>query len=176
MTACQMRALARETVLSCGGRGFMRIADSGALLVCDAARRCAGDEEAGHLMAALEEKGFTVSLADGLMMISPGDRMLLEAGQAEAPEIRWDGPLYAAEALAARLLKAPEMPLTEDGRALAIECLRLTGRPGADVLGGLGALRAQAAVMLRHGDRSGMRIAGAVLALWCIEQMKEETA
>ena len=102
--------------------------------------------------------------------------MLLEAGKAEAPEIRWGSPLYAAEALAARLLKAPEMPLTEDGRALAIESLRLTGRPGENVLGGLGVLRAQAAVMLRHGDRSGMRIAGAVLALWCREQMKEETA
>ena len=35
MTAPEMRALARETVLACGGRGFMRFADSGALLVCD---------------------------------------------------------------------------------------------------------------------------------------------
>ena len=169
-----MRVLARETVFSCGGRGFVRFADSGeALLVCDAVRRCSEDE-AEALVSALEAKGFAVSLENGLMMISPGDEMLGKIVVPDAVDIRWDGPCFRAQALAARLLRAPQLPLTDDGRALAIEALRLTGRPGKDVLSGLGVLRAQAAVMLRKGDRSGMRIAGGILAAWCIEQIEEE--
>lgn len=166
MTAQQMRALARETVLACGGRGFMRFADSGdALLVCDAARRC-GEDEAQRMSAALEEQGFTVCVVDGLMLISPGDEMIASIG-ADMPKIRWADMDYAAQALAARLLKSPQLPLTPAGRALTGEALRLTGRPGEDVLAGLGALRAQAALMLRNGDRSGMYEAGAILKAWC---------
>ena len=168
MTAQDMRALARQTVLDCGGRGFMRFADcAGALLVCDAARRCGSEAALEGMTAALEDKGFAVDLDEGLMLISPGDDMLLALEAEAAPDIRWNEPDYAAQALAARLLKAPQLPLTPAGRALATEALRLTGRPGEDVLGGLDALRAQAAVMLRTGDRSGMRIAGAVLMTWC---------
>lgn len=176
MTALEMRTLARETVFACGGRGFMRFADSSALLVCDAARRCTGEGEIRRLISALEAKGFSVLLSDGLLMISPGEAMLNGITIPGAPEILWDSPLFAAQALAARLLKAPELPLGDAGRALAIEVLRLTGRPGEDVLSGLGALRERAAVMLRDGDRSGMRLAGAILAGWCEEQKKEETA
>lgn len=168
MTAREMRALARETVLGSGGRGFMRFADSaGALLVCDASRRCESEAALEGMTAALEETGFAVLLEGGLMLISPGDEMLLSLEAEGIPDIRWDKPGYAAEALAARLIKAPQTPLTPAGRALAIEALRLTGRPGEDVFAGLDALRAQAAVMLRSGDRSGMRIAGAVIKTWC---------
>ena len=168
MTALEMRALARETVIACGGRGFMRFADSaGALLVCDAARRCESEAALAQMLAALEQKGFSVSLAEGLMMISPGDEMLLSLDAQDVPVIRWEDQDFAAQALTARLLKAPQTPLTPAGRALATEALRLTGRPGEDVLAGLGAIRAQAAVMLRCGDRSGMRIAGAVIKTWC---------
>lgn len=167
MTAQEMRQLARETVFSCGGRGFVRFAGSGgALLVCDAARRCS-EGEAQRMAAALEARGFAVSTQDGLMLISPGDAMIAEIGAQEPPQVLWNEPDYAVQALAARLLKAPKLPLTPAGRALAIESLRLTGRPGEDVLAGLGALRAQAAVMLRSGDRSGMHEAGAILKTWC---------
>jgi len=168
MTAQEMRQLARETVLACGGRGFMRFADgASALLVCDAARRCRNEAELARIIAALEENGFSVSVRDDLLLISPGDAMLLALEAEATTDIRWNEPDYAAQALAARFLKAPQTPLTPAGRALAIESLRLTGRPGEDVLGGLDALRAKAAVMLRTGDRSGMRIAGAVLMTWC---------
>ena len=174
MTAHEMRLLARETVFSCGGRGFVRFADSGEeLLVCDAVRRCSEDE-AKKIALALEKRGFTVFVRDNLLLISPGDAMIGKIVVPDAVDIRWDGSCFRAQALAARLLRAPQLPLTDDGRALAIEALRLTGRPGKDVLSGLGVLRAQAAVMLRKGDRSGMRIAGGILAAWCIEQIEEE--
>lgn len=166
MTAHEMRLLARETVFSCGGRGFVRFADSGdALLVCDAVRRCS-EAEAAKIALALEKRGFTVFVRDGLLLISPGDAMI--AGIDVQPHgICWESPDYAAQALAERFLKTPKMPLTPAGRALTIESLRLTGRPGEDVLAGLGALRARAAVMLRSGDRSGMHEAGAILRTWC---------
>lgn len=160
--------------MACGGRGFMRFADSGALLVTDAPRRCAGETEVHALISALEAKGFSVSLADGLLTLNPGDAMLLAIGEPDKQAILWDGPLFRAQALAARLLSAPQLPLTEAGRTLAIEALRLTGRPGEDVLSGLSALRARAAIMLRNGDRSGMRIAGAILTTWCKERNADE--
>ena len=64
------------------------------------------------------------------------------------------------------------LPLTAAGRELLLSALRATGMPGADVCAALDALRGRAAVMLRAGDRSGMRESGAVLAQWC--RMKED--
>ena len=166
MTAPEMRALARETVLACGGRGFMRFADGGdALLVCDAARRCT-EEEAARMADALAAQGFLVRMEDGLMLIAPGDELIGKI-TAKPRQVRWDAPEASLQALAERLLGVPKMPLTAAGRALVNESLRLTGRPGEDVLAGLDAIRAQAAVMLRSGDRSGMHEAGAILSIWC---------
>ena len=165
MTAQEMRAQARDTVLACGGRGFMRFADGGnALLVCDAVRRCS-DEAAQRMCDTLMAQGFEVCIDGELMMILPGDEMIA-ALDADMPQIDWEDAAYAAHALTARLLKAPKLPLTPAGRALATVSLRLTGRPGEDVLAGIDTIRAQAAVMLRSGDRSGMHEAGAMLKLW----------
>lgn len=173
VTAAALRDLARETVRRAGGCGFMRFApEGGALLATDAPRRCADGAQA--LIRALEEAGFSCACSGGLLLLSPADALLnaMDAPPGEAP-IDWDSPLHPAQALAARWLAAPRAPLTDAGRRLAVETLRLTGQPGRDVLSGLGALRARAAVMLRSHDCSGMRAAGAVLRAWCDAQKEE---
>ena len=169
LIAVRLRDLARRTLMEAGGRGFVRFAEAGgALLATDAVRRC-GDRDA--LLHALEGGGFACCEQAGLLYLSPQDALLgAFIGPEEPPVIRWEEMIHPAQALAVRWLSAPEMALTQSGRQLIMDALRLTGTPGKDVLAGLDALRAQAAVMLRSGDRSGMREAGAILAQWCEAQ------
>ncbi|MBQ2948280.1 MAG: hypothetical protein IJD94_04815 [Clostridia bacterium] len=177
LTAQALRSRAREAVLSAGGRGFVRFcAEDDALLVTDAVRRCGSEAQKTALMKALADAGFSVREEAGLLRLAPVDALLdaLDMTQ-ETQETDWDSPLHPAQALAKRLLTGGKTPLTDAGRRLVYLSLRLTGEPGKDVLSGLGAIRAQAAVMLRTGDRSGMRLCGAVLWNWCISE-KEESA
>lgn len=169
LIAVRLRDLARKALLDAGGRGFMRFAEAGAaLLVTDAVRRC---EDADALIQALECSGFSCCAQEGLLYLTPQDALLRALpGPQDAPEICWEEMIHPAQALAARWLFVPEAALTTAGRQLAVDTLRLTGAPGKDVLSGLDALRAQAAMMLRSADRSGMREAGAVLAQWCAHQ------
>jgi len=165
----RLRDLARRTLLDAGGRGFMRFAgEGGALLVTDAVRRC---DDPDALVQAMECCGFSCCVQEGILYLTPQD-VLLKAfiGPQEPPQIHWEEMVHPAQALAARWFSAPETALTPAGRQLVIDTLRLTGAPGKNVLSGLDALRAQAAVMLRSADRSGMHEAGAVLAQWCSEQ------
>ena len=168
LMAQALRTRAREAVLGAGGRGFVRFAED-ALLATDAARRC----DAAALMAALAARGFACRAQGGLLLMTPQDALLREtcAGQA-LMQIDWRRPLCPAQALARRLQACPALPLTAAGRELLLSALRATGMPGADVCAALDALRGRAAVMLRAGDRSGMRESGAVLAQWC--RMKED--
>ena len=70
-----LRDLAREAMLACGARGFVRFAREGdALLVCDAASRCEDGGDA--LFAALSEAGFSCRMEGALLMITPGDALL----------------------------------------------------------------------------------------------------
>ena len=174
MAVC-LRDQARRAMLESGGRGFMRFAPSGAaLLATDAIRRCAGEQEKQALIQALSACGFACREEDGLLLLAPGDAWI-RALQAQATDIAvdWESPLHPAQALAARWAAQPSLELTEAGRQLVIDTLRLTGLPGGRVTEGLDALRARAAVMLRGGDRSGMRAAGIGLWDWC---EKEERA
>lgn len=165
LMAHALRARAREAVLEAGGRGFVRFAADG-LLATDAVRRC----DADALAAALAARGFTCRTQGGLLLMTPQDALLREICAGQKPvEIDWSSPLCPAQALARRLQACPALPLTAAGRELLLSALRATGMPGADVCAGL---RAKAAVMLRAGDRSGMRSSGAVLAQWC--RMKED--
>ena len=169
LMAQAMRARARSAVLEAGGRGFVRFAEGG-LLATDAIRR----GEAGALTAALAAQGFICREQEGLLLMTPQDEWLRALGTQQPPaQIRWQSPLCPAQSLARRWQACPDQALTEAGRALILAALRLTGMPGADVCAGLDALRARAAVMLRTGDRSGMRSSGAVLAQWC--RIKEES-
>lgn len=169
LIAVRLRGLARRTLIEAGGRGFMRFAEAGmALLVTDASRRC---EDIGALVRALEGAGFSCHEQDGLLYLIPQDeRLKAFIGPQEPPVVFWEELIYPAQALAVRWLSAPETVFSAAGRQLVLDTLRLTGAPGKDVLSGLELLRAQAAVMLRTGDRSGMREAGAILAQWCEEQ------
>lgn len=169
VTAIALRDRARAAVFSAGGRGFVRFLDSGdALLVTDAIRRCEEDAARMRLIRALEDAGFACDVRDGLLALTPVDDVLSAlACEAEGP-IDWAGPLHPAQALARRWLAVGTLPMTSDGRRLAIEALRLTWQPQSKVLAGLERLRAQAAVMQRHGDKSGFWIAGTVLENWCM--------
>lgn len=67
--------------------------------------------------------------------------------------------------------------MSRSGRQLALEMLRLLWQDERRVLTGLDGIRARAAEMLREGDRSGMREAGACLAGWCkarVQAAKQE--
>lgn len=167
LMAASLRDSARTAMLAAGGRGFMRFAGEGdALLATDAVRRCA---DADTLADALRQAGFVCCQRDGLLLLTPQDDLLralcTPSGRAE---IDWDRDDHPVRSLAHRWLCAPDTAFSAAGRRLVIDTLRLTGMPGADVPGGSDALRAQAAVMLRRGDRSGMRAAGAVLLEWCV--------
>lgn len=170
-----LRNLAREAMEGSGARGFMRFAQEGeALLVCDAAARCADGGQA--LCRALEAAGFTCRAQGALLMIAPADALLERLCAHEgAVIVDWDGELRPAQTLAARLLRAPREALTPQGRAYALQTARLLWRPQAQVLAGIDGLRAQAAALLRAGDRSGFALAGGLLANWC-EQKKGENA
>ncbi len=173
MDALALRGLARTAMLQAGGRGFMRFApEDGALLVSDALRRCAQESERMHLVQVLEAAGFDAQAPDGLLLLTPRDALLREIPAPESAAIDWDSELLAARTLAARWLAAPTEALTKDGRQLILETLRLTWRPKGEVLLGLAALRARAAVMLRRHDTSGMQEAGRILVNWCDKEEK----
>lgn len=166
LTAVRLRDLARQSLMEAGGRGFVRFAEGeDALLATDAVRRCA---DIPALVHALETAGFSCLLRGDLLCLTPRDTLLKAfISPQEPPEIRWEESIHPVQAIAARWLLAPEAAFTGAGRQLVMKTLRLTGMPGRDVQGGLDALRAHAAVMLRAQDRSGMREAGAVLKEWC---------
>lgn len=167
--AVSLRDRARAAMLENGGRGFMRFAPEGnALLATDALRRCEDQTQRTALIAALEGCGFVCREDCGLLLLHPNDEWIGML-QAKAPDIQvdWNSPLHPVQALAARWAAQPAAALTEAGRRLVADTLRLTGLPGGRVTEGLDALRAQAAVMLRSGDRSGMCAAGCVLWDWC---------
>lgn len=169
MTAEQMRDLARAVMLRAGGRGFMRFAPAGAgLLATDAIRRCACSGQQEALIEALGACGFDCTVRNGMLLLTPGDRMLAKISEETGTiVIDWESPLHPAASLAARWSALPPLPLTAAGRQMVIDTLRLTGTPGADVMEALDALRAQAAVMLRNRDRSGLHEAGVILSDWC---------
>ena len=167
VTAIDLRNSARAALLGAGGRGFVRFCEQGALLVSDAIRRCEDDAARKTLTDALAQAGFESWTQDDLLMIMPSDA-LLEQMACEDCEVDWSSPLHGAQALAARWLARERQALTEAGRQLIVDCLRLTWQDR--VMDGLRQLRAQAAVMQRSGDTSGFCQAGAVLADWCTEQ------
>ena len=171
MNVTDMRNLAREALASCGARGFVRFApEGGALLVTDAALRCADGGAA--LRDAVAAAGFVCRAAGALLALAPGDALLsrLCARAKRTVQIDWDGPLHPAQTLAAQMMRAPDAALTDAGRALIIETARLLWRPRAQVLAGLPALRARRAALLRERDTTGFAPAGALLANWCDEQ------
>lgn len=175
--AAALRARARDALTAAGGRGFVRFAPDGALLVSDAAMR-ADEQTAACLLEALEKCGFSVRVSGGMLHIDPTDALIdalaADVVCAEADmEIDWSSALYPAQALAARWMRAPDAPVTDRGRALVRETLRLIWQPESRVLAGLGSLRARAAAMLRDGERGGMRQAGALLMGYCISQRGE---
>ena len=171
MNVTDLRNLARGALASCGARGFVRFApEGGALLVTDAASRCADGGAA--LVRALAAAGFSCRTEGALLVLTPDDALLaaLCAREDRTVPIDWNGPLHPAQALAARLLRADALPLTDGGRALVIEAARMLWRPPAQVLAGLPGLRARAAALLRERDTTGFAPAGALLANWCDEQ------
>ena len=167
VTAIDLRDRARAALLAAGGRGFVRFCEQGALLVSDAIRRCEDDAAQRKLTDALAQVGFESWMQDDLLMMVPSDA-LLEQIACEGCEVDWSSPLHGAQALAVRWLARERAALTNAGRQLIADCLRLTWQNR--VMDGLRALCAQAAVMQRSGDTSGFYEAGAVLAEWCNEQ------
>ena len=163
--AAALRSLARDAVLTAGGRGFVRYLPEGrALLVTDAARRAPAEP----ITEALAAAGFVCRLEEnGLIIFSPSDARIAAMAQGCDPAVHigWDGPLHPAQALADRFMRQERAPLTDDGRQLIFETLRLCSLPEARMLEGLGALRARAAAMLRGGDSSGMAEAGRLLSM-----------
>ena len=147
----------------------MRFApDEEALLATDAIRRCADDQQKQKLMDALDECGFRCFVRGGLLLLLPQDALIAQMGEGnKAKPVDWMHPEHPAASLAERWMMQHQLALTDAGRALVLRVLRLTGLPGGKVLDGLDMLRAHAAVMLRHGDRSGMREAGCILQEWC---------
>ena len=119
-----LRDLAREAMLACGARGFVRFAREGdALLVCDAASRCEDGGDA--LFAALSEAGFSCRMEGALLMITPGDALLARLCAGDMPLYTdWDDPLHPAQALALRLVREAAAPLTPAGRMLVLETAR----------------------------------------------------
>lgn len=171
-----LRDLAREAMLSCGARGFMRFAKDGdALLVTDAACRC--EDGGAALMQALCTQGFTCQSEDRLLLITPGNALLerLCAGEGEAC-ISWDSPLHPAQALAVRLMREQHTPLDNSGRQLVLLTARLLWQPQDKVLSGLTELRAVAALRLREHNKNGFYQTGRLLANWCLEQEKGDDA
>ncbi|MBR4039050.1 MAG: hypothetical protein IKJ11_03005 [Clostridia bacterium] len=165
VTAVALRNAARSAMLSAGGRGFMRFVDQGGLLVCDALRRCTDDVQRSRLLDTLAAAGFACCEQDGLLYLTPGDALLAQIDCVHACSVDWNAPQCSVQALACRWLSKGRAALTDAGRQLIVDSLRLTWQDRAQ--DGLAALRAQAAVMQRSGDISGFYEAGAVLANWC---------
>ena len=199
MTARELRTLARDAIAQAGARGFVRFAPEGAdaLLITDAPRFCADGGQRTELSDALTSRGFSCREDGGLLLITPEDALLSRLGQGAASPRSWDWespltPVYAladrwlrvggascegmcVKSMAAAVLSASAEadampPLTEAGRRLALETARLLWRPRAQVLAGLGALRARAAIMQRKKDVSGLRLCGGMLMEWIDEQ------
>lgn len=171
VTAVRLREWAREAMLAAGGRGFVRFLPAGgALLATDAIRRCGDDASRAQLTDALAQAGFVCAARGGLLEMRPADDVLSALGGEKTIAVCWESPLHPAQALARRFLGNPKQPLTPAGRQLILETLRLTWLAPDRVLAGLPALRAQAAVMLRQGDRSGLHEAGAVLREFCEQE------
>ena len=168
VTAVSLRNAAREAMLAAGGRGFVRFMDSGALLVSDAIRRCEDDAAKQKLVDALYKAGFACGEQEGLLMINPQDELLEAITYDGTFSVRWDSELYAVQALAVRWMKRERQQLTQAGRQLVIDTLRMTWQDR--MADGLTLLRAQAAMMQRSGDTSGFCTAGAVLADWSDRQ------
>lgn len=161
--ALYLRALARDTLLEAGGRGFVRFMPSGGALLCtDALRR---SDAPDVLIGALEAAGFDCASGDGLLMMSPADALLAQiTGGVQAPRpVDWADTRYAAQALGDRWTRFERKPLSGAGRALVTQTLRLCWQDDGHVLCGLDALRAHAADMLRHRDTSGLYEAGVIL-------------
>ena len=176
VTAVRLRERAREAMLAAGGRGFVRfLPEGGALLATDAIRRCGDAAAREMLMDALGQAGFACALRGGLLELTPVEDVL-SALDGEGTAIDWESPLHPAQALAVRFLARPKQRLTRDGRQLVVEALRLTWQTGETLLAGLPALRAQAAVMLRSGDGSGLHEAGAVIWEFCEQEGKWDEA
>ena len=171
-----LRDLAREAMLACGARGFVRFAREGdALLVCDAASRCKDGGDA--LFAALSEAGVSCRMEGALLMITPGDALLARLCAGDMPLYTdWDDPLHPAQALALRLVREAAAPLTPSGRMLVLATARLLWQPRERVLAGLPLIRAMAAQRMREGDRNGFYEAGRLLGNWCCEQKKGSDA
>ena len=171
VTALRLRSRAREAMRSVDGRGFVRFLPAGgALLATDAIRRCADDAARAALTDALAQAGFVCAERGGLLELTPSDDVLAGLDGGRGIEIDWKSPLHPAQALALRFLEKPKQPLTGAGRQIIVEALRLTWQTPKALLDGLPALRAQAAVMLRCGDRSGLHEAGAVLGEFCEQE------
>ena len=189
MTARELRALARDALAQAGARGFVRFAPEGsdALLFTDAPRFCADGAQREGLCGALSSRGFSCREDGGLLLITPEDALLSRLGQGTSRPENWDweSTLTPVYTLADRWLRtggadrlppdeaadATMPPITEAGRRLALETARLLWRPRAQVLAGLGALRARAAIMQREKDVSGLRLCGGMLMDWIDEQM-----
>ena len=188
VTARGLRALARDALAQAGARGFVRFAPEGsdALLLADAPRFCADDAQREQLCNALSSCGFSCREDGGLLLITPEDALVLCLGQgAPRPESwDWESPLTPVYTLADRWLRAcgadrlppnetadaAMPPFTDAGRRLALETVRLLWKPRAQVLAGLDALRARAAIMQRNRDVSGLRLCGDMLMEWLSEQ------
>lgn len=168
VTAAQLRTAAREAIFAAGGRGFVRfLPPGGALLATDANRRCQSEDEKQALIAALAAAGFACDEQSGLLAITPDDALLGVIGYGEETTVDWRSPLHPLQALGLRWLGKPKRTLTQDGRQLILETLRISWQQTEQVQGGAQALRAQAAMMQRRGDESGMHESGAVLLEWC---------
>ena len=167
--AVRLRDLARERVMAAGGRGFVRFCPEGPqLLATDAYGRCEGKTAQAALVQAVESAGFSCCVQGNLLLMTPQEALIKSVcPEAKAVQIDWDDPLHPVLALCARWSRAPVSPLTCAGRQLVVDTLRLTWQGKARVNAGLDALRAQAAVMQRTGDRSGLRMAAAILEDVC---------
>lgn len=176
LSVIALRDLAREAMLACGARGFMRFAQScGGLLVTDAAARC--EDGGAALWEELGARGFDCQSDGHLTRITPGDALIEQicTGHCDV-RIDWDSPLHPAQALAARLMREKHEPLEDDGRALVLNTARLLWQPQDKVLAGLEDVRATVAVRLREGNRNGFYQAGRLLSNWCQEQTKGDDA
>ena len=142
----------------------------GMLLATDAVRRCESDAQKITMIDALEAAGFACCEQHGLLMLTPKDALLLSIACSRDQEIDWNSPLHGVQALGVLWVRKQKRELTQDGRQLIIEALRLGWQPMKQAGNGLDALRARAAVMLRRGDDSGFHEAGAVLLDWCNQE------
>jgi len=176
LSVIALRDLAREAMLACGARGFMRFVQSGeGLLVTDAATRC--EDGGAALSRALEDAGFDCRSDGRLMRVTPGDVLLERLCAGEGDDgIDWNSPLHPAQAFAARLMREAHAPLEDTGRALVLSAARLLWQPQDKVLAGLENIRAAVAVRMREGNRNGFYQAGRLLCNWCQEQMKGDDA